>query len=170
EGGIGTVRAAVRRDRRDQRRSAERAADGESGSLRQGLDDRHRAVEARRVERAPDGDAVRAVPQRRALMRYLSNTGPEQRAMLDTIGARTIYEYQTMMAELTGMDVANASIYDGGSSLAEAVLMAANVTGRTEIVLAAGVNPLYRHVTVTYCQGPGFKLRTAPAPDGVVDL
>jgi glycine dehydrogenase subunit 1 len=83
---------------------------------------------------------------------------------------RTIYEYQTMMAELTGMDVANASIYDGGSSLAEAVLMAANVTGRTEIVLAAGVNPLYRHVTVTYCQGPGFKLRTAPAPDGVVDL
>jgi glycine dehydrogenase subunit 1 len=83
---------------------------------------------------------------------------------------RTIYEYQTMMAELTGMDVANASIYDGGSSLAEAVLMAANVTGRTEIVLAAGVNPLYRNVTVTYCQGPGFKLRTAPAPDGVVDL
>jgi glycine dehydrogenase subunit 1 len=83
---------------------------------------------------------------------------------------RTIYEYQTMMAELTGMDVANASIYDGGSSLAEAVLMAANVTGRTEIVLAASVNPLYRHVTVTYCQGPGFKLRTAPAPDGVVDL
>jgi len=83
---------------------------------------------------------------------------------------RTIYEYQTMMAELTGMDVANASIYDGGSSLAEAVLMAANVTGRTEIVLAAGVNPLYRQVTVTYCQGPGFKLRTAPAPDGVVDL
>jgi len=83
---------------------------------------------------------------------------------------RTIYEYQTMMAELTGMDVANASIYDGGSSLAEAALMAANVTGRTEIVLAAGVNPLYRHVTVTYCEGPGVKLRTAPAPEGVVDL
>jgi glycine dehydrogenase subunit 1 len=83
---------------------------------------------------------------------------------------RTIYEYQTMMAELTGMDVANASIYDGGSSLAEAALMAANVTGRREIVLAAGVNPLYRHVTATYCEGPGVKLRTAPAPEGVVDL
>jgi len=83
---------------------------------------------------------------------------------------RTIYEYQTMIAELTGMDVANASIYDGGSSLAEAALMAANVTGRTEIVLAAGVNPLYRHVTATYCEGPGVKLRTAPAPGGVVDL
>ena len=83
---------------------------------------------------------------------------------------RTIYEYQTMMAELTGMDVANASIYDGGSSLAEAVLMAASVTGRNEVVLAAGVNPLYRHVTATYCDGPRIKLRTASAPDGVLDL
>ena len=83
---------------------------------------------------------------------------------------RTIYEYQTMMAELTAMDVANASIYDGGSSLAEAALMAASVTGRTEIVLAAGVNPLYRHVTATYCDGPRVKLRTAPAHDGALDL
>ncbi|MBM4439399.1 MAG: aminomethyl-transferring glycine dehydrogenase subunit GcvPA [Candidatus Rokubacteria bacterium] len=83
---------------------------------------------------------------------------------------RTIYEYQTMIAELTGMDVANASIYDGGSSLAEAALMAASVTGRSEVVLAAGVNPLYRHVTATYCDGPRIKLRTAPAPGGTLDL
>ena len=82
---------------------------------------------------------------------------------------RTIYEYQTMMAELTGMDVANASIYDGASSLAEAALMAASVTSRHEIVLAAGVNPLYRHVTETYCDGPGVKLRTLPSPAGVFD-
>ena len=83
---------------------------------------------------------------------------------------RTIYEYQTMMAELTAMDVANASIYDGASSLAEAALMAAAVTGRTEIVLGAGVNPLYRQVTATYCDGPRLKLRAVPAPDGVTDL
>ncbi len=82
---------------------------------------------------------------------------------------RTIYEYQTMMAELTGMDVANASIYDGASSLAEAALMAAAVTGRNEVVLAAGVNPLYRQVTATYCDGPRIKLRSAAEPDGALD-
>ncbi|HEU5319236.1 MAG TPA: aminomethyl-transferring glycine dehydrogenase subunit GcvPA, partial [Methylomirabilota bacterium] len=83
---------------------------------------------------------------------------------------RTIYEYQTMIAELTGMDVANASIYDGASSLAEAALMAHAVTERREIVLSRGVNPLYRRVTATYCDGPGVRLRDAAAPDGVTDL
>src|SRR6185436_14200540 len=83
---------------------------------------------------------------------------------------RTIYEYQTMIAELTGMDVANASIYDGASSLAEAALMAHAATGRTEIVLSRGVNPLYKRVTATYCEGPGVRLRDAAAPEGVTDL
>ena len=83
---------------------------------------------------------------------------------------RTIYEYQTMIAELTGMDVANASIYDGASSLAEAALMAHAVTGRNEIVLSRGVNPLYKRVTATYCEGPGVRLRDAAAPEGVTDL
>ncbi|HSF07672.1 MAG TPA: aminomethyl-transferring glycine dehydrogenase subunit GcvPA [Methylomirabilota bacterium] len=82
---------------------------------------------------------------------------------------RTIYEYQTMIAELTGMDVANASIYDGGSSLAEAALMAHGITGRPEIVLGAGVNPLYRRVVTTYCGGPGLRLRDVPATGGVTD-
>ena len=83
---------------------------------------------------------------------------------------RTIYEYQTMIAELTGMDVANASIYDGASSLAEAALMAHAVTERNEVVLSRGVNPLYRRVAVTYCEGPGVRLRDAAVPDGVTDL
>jgi glycine dehydrogenase subunit 1 len=82
---------------------------------------------------------------------------------------RTIYEYQTMIAELTGMDVANASIYDGASSLAEAALMAPSVTGRTEIALAGSLNPLYRRVVATYCAGPGLRLRDVAAPDGVLD-
>src|SRR5690349_11151717 len=82
---------------------------------------------------------------------------------------RTIYEYQTMIAELTGMDVANASIYDGASSLAEAALMAHSITGRNEVALAGGVNPLYRRVVETYADGPGLKLRDVPSPEGVID-
>ena len=82
---------------------------------------------------------------------------------------RTIFEYQTMMAELTGMDVANASIYDGASSLAEAALMAHSTTGRNELVIASSVNPLYRQVVETYVDGPGLRLRAAPAPQGIAD-
>ncbi len=83
---------------------------------------------------------------------------------------RTIYEYQTMLAELTGMDVANASIYDGASSLGEAALMAHSVTERDQIVLSAGVNPLYRRVVETYAEGPALRLKTIPIGAGVTDL
>ena len=83
---------------------------------------------------------------------------------------RTIYEYQTMIAELTGMDVANASIYDGASSLAEAALMAYAATERREVVLARGVNPLYRRVVETYCDGAGIRLRDVAEPEGVLDV
>src|SRR6476661_320435 len=82
---------------------------------------------------------------------------------------RSIFEYQTMMAELTGMDVANASIYDGASSLAEAVLMAHSITGRDTILLSRGVNPLYRQVVETYAEGPGLKLKSLPLGGGVTD-
>src|SRR5512132_469527 len=83
---------------------------------------------------------------------------------------RSIFEYQSMMAELTGMDVANASLYDGASSVAEAALMAHSVTERNAIVLSKGVNPLYRQVVETYCEGPGIRLRSAPIGDGATDL
>src|SRR5258705_2007075 len=83
---------------------------------------------------------------------------------------RSIFEYQTMMAELTGMDVANASIYDGASSLAEAVLMAHAVTGRNETAFSRGINPLYGQVVETYCEGPDLRLKRVPLADGVTDL
>src|SRR6266511_4141733 len=67
---------------------------------------------------------------------------------------RSIYEYQTMICELTGMDVSNASIYDGGSALAEAALMAHGVTEREQIVVSRAVSPLSRQVVAAYCAGP----------------
>src|SRR4030095_15627217 len=83
---------------------------------------------------------------------------------------RSIFEYQTMMAELTGMGVANASIYDGASSLAEGVLMAHAVTGRAETAWSRGVNPLYQQVVETYCAAPDFRLKPTRLEDGVTDL
>jgi glycine dehydrogenase subunit 1 len=59
---------------------------------------------------------------------------------------QSIYEYQTMICRLTGMDVANASMYDGGSALAEAVLLSIEHTERTEVVIAGPVNPNYLKV------------------------
>ena len=59
---------------------------------------------------------------------------------------QAIFEFQTMIAELTGMDVANASMYDGSTGAAEAVLMAMRVTGRQKAVVASTVHPEYREV------------------------
>ncbi|HLY42552.1 MAG TPA: aminomethyl-transferring glycine dehydrogenase subunit GcvPA [Terracidiphilus sp.] len=65
---------------------------------------------------------------------------------------QAIFEFQTMIAELTGMDVANASMYDGSTGAAEAVLMAMRVTGRHKAVVARTVHPEYREVLATYLQ------------------
>ncbi len=65
---------------------------------------------------------------------------------------QAIFEFQTMIAELTGMDVANASMYDGSTGAAEAVRMAMRVTGRDKAVVAATVHPEYREVMDTYAQ------------------
>ncbi|MGA2351319.1 MAG: aminomethyl-transferring glycine dehydrogenase subunit GcvPA [Terracidiphilus sp.] len=63
---------------------------------------------------------------------------------------QAIFEFQTMIAELTGMDVANASMYDGSTGAAEAVMMAVRVTGRHKAVVASTVHPEYREVLATY--------------------
>jgi glycine dehydrogenase subunit 1 len=83
---------------------------------------------------------------------------------------RTIYEYQTMIAELTGMDVANASLYDGASAAAEAALMAHSVTGRDQLVVSGAVHPLYRRVIATYCSGPRLRIREAPWENGTTSV
>jgi glycine dehydrogenase subunit 1 len=83
---------------------------------------------------------------------------------------RSIFEYQTMISELTGMDVTNASLYDGGSALAEAALMAHGVTDRDQMVVSAAVSPLARRVLATYCAGPRLPIVTVPWAHGVTDL
>jgi glycine dehydrogenase subunit 1 len=83
----------------------------------------------------------------------------------------SIYEFQTMICDLTGMDVANASMYDGATALAEAGLMAARVTERHRLVVASTVHPRYRQVLRTYTQGIGTDIQEVDyGEDGGVDL
>ncbi len=72
---------------------------------------------------------------------------------------QALFEYQTMMSELTGLEISNASLYDGGSAVAEAVHMASSATGRKAVVLAGCVNPLYVAVLRTAARGPGSEIR-----------
>lgn len=84
---------------------------------------------------------------------------------------QAIYEYQTFTARLLGMEVANASLYDGGSALAEALLMAIRVTGRKRVAVSRAVNPLYRRVVATYLQSTGVQIVELPfETTGRVDL
>lgn len=84
---------------------------------------------------------------------------------------QVIYEFQTMVCELTGMDVANASMYDGPSAAAEAAVMSRAVTRRERVLAARTLHPHYRKVTDTYLRGLGGKLKLVPAgQDGLVDL
>jgi glycine dehydrogenase subunit 1 len=85
---------------------------------------------------------------------------------------QAIFEFQTMICELTGMDVANASMYDGSTGAAEAVMMAARITGRHKSVVASSVHPEYREVMTTYAQHQGLPSTTVgyDAETGRVDL
>src|SRR5258706_591532 len=68
----------------------------------------------------------------------------------------TIFEFQTMICQLTGMEVANASMYDGSSAVPEAAMMALRITGRDRILVARTVHPEYREVLLTYAQHQGM--------------
>lgn len=81
---------------------------------------------------------------------------------------QAIYEYQTMVCKLTGMDIANASMYDGGSALAEAALLAVGHTNRREVVIAGKIHPHYKQIIQTYCEGQDITIKEVTSARGAV--
>ena len=83
---------------------------------------------------------------------------------------QAIYEFQTMVCQVTGMDIANASLYDGSTAMVEAILMALGPGGRGEVVISTGVDPQYRRVLQTYAFARGFSIKEVAVQDGVTSL
>ncbi len=83
---------------------------------------------------------------------------------------QAIYEYQSMIAELLGMEVANASMYDGGSALAEAVLMAVADKRKKRVLISHAIHPYYRQVIDTYCHGQGIQLEILKLENGITSV
>jgi glycine dehydrogenase subunit 1 len=84
---------------------------------------------------------------------------------------QAIYEYQSLVTRLLGMDVANASMYDGASGLAEALLMAIRVSHRNKVAVSKAIHPNYRQVVNTYFKPTGYEIIELPyRPDGRSDL
>ncbi len=84
---------------------------------------------------------------------------------------QAIYEYQTLTCRLLGMEVANASQWDGASSLAEAMLMAIRISRKKAVAVSRAVHPLYRRVLETYFEPTDFEIRELPyLSDGTTDL
>lgn len=83
---------------------------------------------------------------------------------------QTIFEFQTLLCQITGLDVANASVYEGASALAEAGIMACSHTNRSRVLIAETCHPEYRHVVETYLRHQGIAVQTLPMQDGAVDM
>ncbi|MBR7554196.1 aminomethyl-transferring glycine dehydrogenase subunit GcvPA [Allobacillus sp. GCM10007491] len=83
---------------------------------------------------------------------------------------QAIFEFQTMICELTGMDVANSSMYDGGTALAEAVNLSAGQTKRSKVLVSKAIHPESMDVIKTYTAGPNVEVVEIDVKDGLTDL
>lgn len=82
---------------------------------------------------------------------------------------QALYEYQSAICALTGMEVANASLYDGGTALYEAAMMTARLTGRHKIIMDGGVSPIYRKILKTYTGNLHYEFTETPVVHGQSD-
>jgi glycine dehydrogenase subunit 1 len=82
---------------------------------------------------------------------------------------QAIFEYQTLVSRLSGLPVANASLYDAATAMVEALNMAAGATSRQKMVISAGVHPHWRGVVRTFAEGTGHVIVEVPLKDGVTD-
>jgi len=100
---------------------------------------------------------------------YTAYTPYQAEASQGTLQAT--FEYQSLICDLTGMEVSNASLYDGASALAEAVLMAHSINGRTKVILPKTLHPHWRQVVQTYASGMKLQFVDAPylSDEGITD-
>src|SRR5207244_390502 len=165
QNGLRSVRPGGRTGDRREPGPARRARARERRSLWRGLDDPPRGCPAGRGRRAP---RRRWLPRREFATAY---TPYQPEVSQGTLQAT--FEFQTLAALLLGLEVANASMYDGASATAEAVLMARRLLpGRRVIWLARALHPHYRATVATYLRGLGdLEVRELPfAADGRTDL
>ncbi len=135
----------------------------------EGYADRNRARSDRLVCFAGGGSYDHEIPSvTRALAgrsEFVTSYTPYQPEVAQGV-LQAIFEYQTMVARLAGLPVANASLYDGGSAAVEAVNLGVAASGRQSVWVSAGIHPHWRQMLATAATGTGHQLRTVPLIDG----
>lgn len=109
------------------------------------------------------------VPALQSRGEFLTAYTPYQPEMSQGV-LQGIYEYQTLICALTGMDISNASMYDAATGMAEAALMATSLTDRSDILISKAVHPHYRDVVLTYANATGYRVVEVDVTDGKTDI
>jgi glycine dehydrogenase subunit 1 len=138
----------------------------------EGFADRNRARSDRMVCFAGGGAYDHEIPSvTRALAgrsEFVTSYTPYQPEVAQGV-LQAVFEYQTMVARLTGLPVANASLYDGGSAAVEAVNLGVAASGRESVWVSAGIHPHWRQMLATCAAGTGHRLWTVPLVDGLTE-
>ncbi len=136
----------------------------------EGLADRNRARADRLVCFAGGGAYDHEIPSvTRALggrSEFVTSYTPYQPEVAQGV-LQAVFEFQTMIARLSGLPVSNASLYDGGSAAVEAVNLGVAASGRSTVWVSAGIHPHWRQMLTTCAAGTGHRIRTVPLRDGV---